>query len=57
MNHFEMKRRGRGMFIDLCLNKETSSIRSDMFLPVSLLTELHFEEANAYYKQGAPTAL
>jgi hypothetical protein len=28
------------MFIDLCLDKETSSIPSDMFLPVSLLTEL-----------------
>jgi hypothetical protein len=45
------------MSIELCLNTETSSIRSDMFLLVPLLTELHFEEANAYYKQGAPTAL
>jgi len=28
------------MSIDLCLNKETSSIPSDMFLPVPPLTEL-----------------
>jgi hypothetical protein len=45
------------MFIEYGLDKETSSIRSDMFVLMPLLTELHSEARIAYYEQSAPTAL
>src|SRR6266446_6095794 len=41
---FTSKRRRRVTFIEHCLERETSSVRSDVFLVMSLLTELHFED-------------
>jgi hypothetical protein len=45
------------MFIEHRLDKETSSIRSDLFLFMPLLTELHFQTINGTDKHAAPTAL
>jgi len=53
----EKLRRRRVTFIEHRLDKETSSIRSDMFVLMPLLTELHSEGRIACYKHGAPTAL
>jgi hypothetical protein len=47
------------MFIESCLEKEKSAVRSDMLFLFSmpLLMELHFEERFEGYRHAAPPAL
>jgi hypothetical protein len=46
----KLRRRRRVTFIEHRLDKETSSIRNDMFVLMPLLTELHSEGRIACYK-------